>query len=160
MVSIISLLACICKIFHEISSKIWRLIEIKRTPGFAIPKNMIKLVSHLLLVVKLLDIWDFYIPVVFIWDCPQSDHQSDTWPLLCFWKRYIHALEHGKLQNLSTNPRFYELVPSQWCLSDIYIHRQTSNIRHIFGGNIIFDQSDVVGASRVGAAPTTSSFSK
>ena len=39
------------------------------------------------------------------------------------------------------------------------IYRKTSNIRHTFVGNKIVDHSDVVGASPVGAAPTTSSFS-
>ena len=34
-----------------------------------------------------------------------------------------------------------------------------SNIRRTLVGNYIFDRSDVVGASPVGAAPTTSSFS-
>ena len=34
-----------------------------------------------------------------------------------------------------------------------------SNIRHTFVGNKIVDLSDVVGASPVGAAPATSSFS-
>ena len=38
-------------------------------------------------------------------------------------------------------------------------HRKTSNIRHTLVGNKIVDHSDVVGASPVGAAPTTSSFS-
>ena len=38
-------------------------------------------------------------------------------------------------------------------------YRQTSNIRLILIGNKIVDHSDVVGASPVGAAPTTSSFS-
>ena len=38
-------------------------------------------------------------------------------------------------------------------------YRQVSNIRRILAGNKIFDHSDVVGASPVGAAPTTSSFS-
>ena len=33
------------------------------------------------------------------------------------------------------------------------------NISHIFVGNKILDNSDVVGASPVGAAPITSSFS-
>ena len=36
---------------------------------------------------------------------------------------------------------------------------QTSNIIHTLIGNKIVDHSDVVGASPVGAAPTTSSFS-
>ena len=36
---------------------------------------------------------------------------------------------------------------------------KTSNISRTLVGNRIVDQSDVVGASPVGAAPTTSSFS-
>ena len=42
-------------------------------------------------------------------------------------------------------------------LSDGY--RQVSNIRRNLVGNKIIDNSDVVGASPVGAAPTTSSLS-
>ena len=38
-------------------------------------------------------------------------------------------------------------------------YRQVSNIRRTLEGNKIVDHSDVVGASPVGAAPTTSSFS-
>ena len=38
-------------------------------------------------------------------------------------------------------------------------YRQVSNISHTLAGNKIVDHSDVVGASPVGAAPTTSSFS-
>ena len=38
-------------------------------------------------------------------------------------------------------------------------YRQVSNIRPTLVGNLIGDHSDVVGASPVGAAPTTSSFS-
>ena len=38
-------------------------------------------------------------------------------------------------------------------------YRQTSDIGRILVGNKIVDHSDVVGASPVGAAPTTSSFS-
>ena len=41
----------------------------------------------------------------------------------------------------------------------IYIYRQTSNIRCTLVGNKIVDHSNVVGASPVSAAPTTSSFS-
>ena len=36
---------------------------------------------------------------------------------------------------------------------------KTSNISHTLVGNKIVDNSDVVGASPVGTAPTTSSFS-
>ena len=39
------------------------------------------------------------------------------------------------------------------------MYRQVSNISRTWVGNEIFDHSDVVGASPVGAAPTTSSFS-
>ena len=39
------------------------------------------------------------------------------------------------------------------------MYRKVSNIRRTFVGNKIVDHSDVVGASAVGAAPTTSSFS-
>ena len=39
------------------------------------------------------------------------------------------------------------------------IYRKVSNIRRTLVGNKIVDHSDVVGASPVGAAPTTSSFS-
>ena len=38
-------------------------------------------------------------------------------------------------------------------------YHQTSNIRSTFVGNKFVDHSDVVGASAVGASPTTSSFS-
>ena len=38
-------------------------------------------------------------------------------------------------------------------------YRKTSGISRAFVGNKIVDNSDVVGASPVGAAPTTSSFS-
>ena len=45
-----------------------------------------------------------------------------------------------------------------WFVLYLY-YRQVSNIRHTLVGNYIVDHSDVVGASPVGAAPTTSSFS-
>ena len=38
-------------------------------------------------------------------------------------------------------------------------YRKVSDIRRTLVGNKIVDHSDVVGASPVGAAPTTSSFS-
>ena len=44
-------------------------------------------------------------------------------------------------------------------LAMLVSYRKTSNIRHTLVGNNIIDHSDVVGASPVGAAPTTSSFS-
>ena len=50
---------------------------------------------------------------------------------------YIVCIDHGKMR-----PK-----------------RKLSNLRHTLVGNKIVDHSDVVGASPVGAAPTTSSFS-
>ena len=46
-----------------------------------------------------------------------------------------------------------------YCVGFTCNYRQVSNIRRTLVGNKIVDHSDVVGASPVGAAPTTSSFS-
>ena len=53
-------------------------------------------------------------------------------------------------------------VHDVWCMmfgDTFWDYRQVSNIRRTFVENYIVDHSDVVGASPVGAAPTTSSFS-
>ena len=47
------------------------------------------------------------------------------------------------------------LIVTGW----LNIYRQTSNIRRTLAGNLVVDNSDVVGASPVGAAPTTSELS-
>ena len=47
----------------------------------------------------------------------------------------------------------------RWILGHFCSYHQTSNISCILGGNNVADHSDVVGASPVDAAPTTSSFS-
>ena len=50
----------------------------------------------------------------------------------------------------------------QWLTSakaEVPMYHKTSNISRTLVGNKIVDNSDVVGASPVGAAPTTSSFS-
>ena len=59
-----------------------------------------------------------------------------------------------------------QVAPSAWLAtfvqqmtSEMNRYRKTSNISRTFVGNKIVDNSDVVGASPVGAAPTTSSFS-
>ena len=44
-------------------------------------------------------------------------------------------------------------------IGDHWEYRKVSNISRTLVGNKIVDHSDVVGASPVGAAPTTSSFS-
>ena len=53
---------------------------------------------------------------------------------------------------------------TQFCISSVIEHvhlayRQVSNISRTWVGNEIVDHADVVGASTVGAVPTTSSFS-
>ena len=57
-------------------------------------------------------------------------------------------------------PKIKLVVKHDYILDDTqHNYRKTSNIRHALVGNKIVDHSDVVGASPVGAAPTTSSFS-
>ena len=56
-------------------------------------------------------------------------------------------------------PQIAALLEGQVCLSPNRMYSQTSNISHTLIGNKLVDHSDVVGASPVGAAPTTSSFS-
>ena len=51
-----------------------------------------------------------------------------------------------------------ELITTEVC-AWMSNYRQVSNIRRTLVGNQIVEHSDVVGASPVGAAPTTSSFS-
>ena len=50
----------------------------------------------------------------------------------------------------------YQILP---LMAVWLIYRKTSNISRTLVGNKIVDNSDVIGASPVGAAPTTSSFS-
>ena len=52
----------------------------------------------------------------------------------------------------------YCIQKLMWCTTSGW-YRKTSNISPTLVGNNIVDHSDVVGASPVGAAPTTSSFS-
>ena len=62
------------------------------------------------------------------------------------------------LQGCFTKNREVMMVPV-WVKLTTFKYRQVSNIRHTLVGNRIVDHSDVIGASPVGAAPTTSSFS-
>ena len=50
-----------------------------------------------------------------------------------------------------------QICVSIWCHEATY--RKTPNISRTLAGNEIVDNSDVVGASPVGAAPNTFSFS-
>ena len=57
---------------------------------------------------------------------------------------------------IKTLMNWHELNDLSW--NDYHTYCKTSNIRRTLVGNKIVDHSDVVGASPVGAAPTTSSF--
>ena len=86
--------------------------------------------------------------------------------LWCHIRTYIWAnisLGNALLPD-GTKPLPEPIQINQWgCVAFIggqfHKYRETSNIRRTMVGNYTVDLSDVVGASPVGAAPTTSSFS-
>ena len=65
---------------------------------------------------------------------------------------------HGDLDQWSHSWPWPGIVYIFYQAGAILDYRQVSNIRRTWVGNEIVDHSDVVGASPVGAAPTTSSF--
>ena len=65
----------------------------------------------------------------------------------------ITALRLLESRNITVLPYYYRITVI------LPYYRKVSNIRRTLVGNKIVDHSDVVGASPVGAAPTTSSFS-
>ena len=83
--------------------------------------------------------------------------QNDIWNVnsLCDIKLII--FEHlSWIDSLSISCK----LVLRWMLHDLTDdYRKVSNIRRTLVGDEIVDHSDVVGASPVGAAPTTSSFS-
>ena len=72
---------------------------------------------------------------------------ADTW-------KFGHRIKLS-YQHIFFSP-FYR---AYFWLNTFYEYRQVSNISRTLVGNKIVDHSDVVGASPVGAAPITSSFS-
>ena len=87
-------------------------------------------------------------------------HHSDPkeqWNCIVNWKVFIKENEIEsvicEMAAISYQAQFADraVYPTNY--------RQVSNIRRTLVGNKIVDHSDVVGASPVGAAPTTSSFS-
>ena len=101
---------------------------------------------------------------------------QDTWGIIWNYQRYILVpsfIFHIRIQSniFITQEFFSKILPSSFHSSPLglrygvsfcvhsLIHCQTSNISLTLVGNKIVDHSDVVGASPVGAAPTTSSFS-
>ena len=94
-------------------------------------------------------------------------HLSEVFCFKWFQKLYLLFL-FFKYQNLSYNVCLHDCWWSgpvlYLCLGKVLAtvrrcYRKTSNIRRTLVDNKIVDHSDVVGASPVGAAPTTSSFS-
>ena len=68
-----------------------------------------------------------------------------------------------EMKNNTYSSGWYEYVENahpgrKWAHLLIFIYRQVSNISRTLAGYKIVDHSDVVAASPVGAAPTTSSF--
>ena len=69
-----------------------------------------------------------------------------------FWWQHVKGVTRGGLYDTV----YYDLPGAVMRLNSKY--PETSNISPALVGNKIVDHSDVVGASSVGAAPTTSSF--
>ena len=69
----------------------------------------------------------------------------------------IYRIRKDFTQNVNSCPLQPE--SAQWQQHEITWYRKVSNISCTLVDNKIVDHSDVVGASPVGAAPTTSSFS-
>ena len=75
------------------------------------------------------------------------------------WSLLSNQQTHCKVLIVSSHgPESYHTLDTIFTVS-LYYYRQVSNIRRTLVCNQIVDHSDVVGASPVGAAPTTSSFS-
>ena len=90
------------------------------------------------------------------------------WLILCTFY-YFHERLCVNFNLIKVSLYFCIFIHTVWlCIHVFYffidviffmIYRKTSNISCTLVGNKIVDHSDVVGASPVGAAPTTSSFS-
>ena len=87
------------------------------------------------------------------------DEVKDQYEKLNFWrtrpKSDVPYMFYTKFY--LDKPNFYSFSSKWTCIGKHY--RKVSNIRRTEVGNTIVDHSDVDGASPVGAAPTTSSFS-
>ena len=89
------------------------------------------------------------------------------------YNMYIYILSSVDFDNVDIQIKIsgpiHRWQSEKWCwqhshvanqaMVNLVIYRKTSNISRTFIGNKIVDNSDIVGASPVGAAPTTSSFS-
>ena len=98
---------------------------------------------------------------------------------MVYWVLVMHKTNNKEIPQISLQRNKYDIHTSKWQLEEIInklcgpltvcnfantdqwinTYRKTSIISHTLVGNKIVDNSDVVGASPVGVAPTTSSFS-
>ena len=81
---------------------------------------------------------------------------AEAWWMIVCWE-----MEATRLTPLPSSPRSNTYITNDILTKDEvnFYYRQVSNIRRTLLDNQIVDHSDVVGASPVGATPTTSSFS-
>ena len=75
------------------------------------------------------------------------------------WKKELDLYNHIKMLGYQLFTDDYVIRSQELVLRCYQKYRQISNISHTLTGNKIVEHSDVVEASPVGAAPTTSSFS-
>ena len=116
-----------------------------------------------------ISIWNCVAPSVMMFHAGISEAWLRVWGIWFRWTLFLVNLLQSKVGGVvrvgsnahiilrdGTLPRLLQTGHRNLRIS---IYCQTYNIRCTSVGNIIVDHSDVVGASPVGAAPTTSSFS-
>ena len=85
---------------------------------------------------------------------------SDKSNNVCFVEMNLRILRIFRIQSTyKISDNMLSNITTWHNVSVAMIYRQVSNISRTLVGNKIVDNSDVVGASPVGAAPTTSSLS-
>ena len=72
------------------------------------------------------------------------------------WLAHLDQVSHVYLATIASDNGFLDAIWHQTLFKPMLDYRQVSDIRRTLISNSIFDLSDVVGASHVGAAPTTS----
>ena len=145
---------------------------IEITHQYVYVKCILKSASHGTVSQKVLCLWFISFKNICCPEINQSNHDGAhattaklSWRVpivdLIRWSKWKKKIKKDFLQDFN-----YELLNYLWAKSSYhipvgshYIYRQVSDIRRTLVGNKIVDHSDVVGASPVGAAPTTSSFS-
>ena len=93
---------------------------------------------------------------VSIWWHHHAIFAKDTLESLPAWR--LMTMDKVICDIVLCNGSLTAVLSECWARNNV-IYRQTYNISRTLVGSMIVDHSDVVGASPVGAAPTTSSFS-